>query len=45
MDETLTSPKMEEINLINKLEIIILKGISSYTSKPIEMNLEKSFRN
>ena len=68
MEETLASPKMAEIDLINNLEkisseipdrilklqgfilkenqkehleIIIFKGISSSTTHPIEINLEK----
>ena len=69
MGETLASPNMEEINLINsleiisskipnrilkiegyilkqkrkeQLEIIIFKGISSSTTHPIELDLEKN---
>ncbi len=68
MEETLHSPKMEEIDLLNKLEkisslipnrvlkveglilkenhkekleIIIFKGLSSSTTHPIEIDLEK----
>ena len=68
MEETLASPKMEEIDLLDnleqisslmpnrvlkvegyilkenqkeKLEIIIFKGISSSTTHPIEIDLEK----
>ena len=68
MEETLISPKMIEINLINnlekisskipnrilkvegfipkknykeKLEILIFKGLSSSTTHPIEIDLEK----
>ena len=69
MGETLASPNMEEVNLINslekisstipnrilkiegyilkqnckeQLEIIIFKGISSSTTHPIELDLEKN---
>ena len=42
MGETLASPNMEEINLINSLEIIIFKGIGSSTTHPIELDLEKN---